>query len=231
MNKHYLIAGGSSGIGRALVLKLAEAGHHVTVLSRNRNDLPEEIAHFTVDFESEQYELPVLNSSINGLVYMPGSIQLKPFKSIKSEEYLKDFRLNVLGAINCIRHFLPNMNSEGASIVLMSSVVVETGMPYHSLVGASKGAVEGLCRSLAAELAPRIRVNVIAPSLTDTPLAEKFLNSEEKRQASIERHPLKRVGNAHEIADMAAFLLSDSSAFMTAQIVRMDGGMSGVRKI
>ncbi len=231
MSKHVLVAGGSSGIGRALVQTLLEKDYLVTVLSRERRHLPDEVTHYSVDFENEQIELPVLDTNLSGLVYMPGSIQLKPFKSIKPEEFLKDYKINVLGAINCIRHYLPYMNGAGASIVLMSSVVVGTGMPYHGLVGSSKGAIEGLCRSLAAELSPKIRVNAIAPSLTDTPLAEKLLNTAEKRQASEDRHPLKTIGSASDIAEMAAFLLSDSSAFMTAQIVKMDGGMSGIRKV
>ena len=231
MQKTYLIAGGSSGIGYELSLHLRQQGHKVIVFSRQRRRLSEDITHYSMDFESEQIDWPVIDDRIDGLAYLPGSILLKPFKTLKSEDFMADYKLNVIGAQALIRQYLGKMNPAGASIVLMSTVAVRTGMPYHTMVAASKGAVEGLTRALAAELSPNIRVNAIAPSLTDTPLAEKLLNTEDKRKASMERHPLKTVGEAANVAAMIEFLLSDKSTFMTAQIIAMDGGLSGIRKI
>jgi 3-oxoacyl-[acyl-carrier protein] reductase len=162
-------------------------------------------------------------------VYCPGSIDLKSFRSLKAPAFRTAFELNVVGAVRCLQAAERTLKKSGsASVVLFSTVAVQRGMPFHAAVAAAKGGVEGLTRSLAAEYAPVIRVNAIAPSLTDTPLASKLLSSEEKRQASADRHPLKRVANATEIAAMAAFLLSDQAAFVTGQIVGMDGGLSSI---
>ena len=135
-----------------------------------------------------------------------------------------------MGAIAVIQKLLPNLKqAETSSIVLFSTVAVQTGMGFHASIAASKGAIEGLARSLASEFAPKIRVNCIAPSLTDTPLAERLLNSPEKREASAARHPLKAIGAPADIASAAAFLLSDQASWMTGQILHIDGGMSSVR--
>ncbi|MGB5530148.1 MAG: SDR family oxidoreductase, partial [Ignavibacteriaceae bacterium] len=159
-----------------------------------------------------------------------GSINLKPFKSFKEQDYIDDFRINALGVVKVINHFLPNLKkSEKSSIVLFSTVAVQTGMPYHASIAMAKGAVEGLTRSLAAEFAPKIRVNAIAPSLTDTPMASKLLSNEEKKEASAKRHPLGSVGKPDEIANAAYYLLSDESSWVTGQILHIDGGMSSMR--
>lgn len=229
MQKNFLIAGGSSGIGKELVYQLLADGHHVIVLSRTKKDLPEEVEFHSVDFLNDELELPTFQMELSGIAYMPGSINLKPFKSVKKDELINDFRLNVVGALECIKKYQSNLNKESASIVLMSTVAVKTGMPYHSIVSSSKGAVEGLTRSLAAEMAPKVRVNAIAPSLTNTPLAEKLLNTDEKMKASQERHPLKTIGDPVHIAEMAKFLLSDSSQFISGQIIHIDGGMTVLR--
>jgi NAD(P)-dependent dehydrogenase (short-subunit alcohol dehydrogenase family) len=144
--------------------------------------------------------------------------------------FKNDFETNVLGAVKVIQKYLPNLQkSEKASIVLFSTVAVQTGMSFHASVAASKGAIEGLTRSLAAELSPKIRVNCIAPSLTDTPLAAKLLDSEQKKIASSERHPLKTIGEAADVASMVTWLLSDSAKFVTGQVFKMDGGISSIK--
>ncbi len=229
MQKNFIVAGGSSGIGKELVLQLKADGHHVIVLSRTKKDLPDDVEFHSVDFSNDELELPAISCELSGIAYMPGSINLKPYRSVKKDELMNDFRLNVVGALECIKKYQGYLSKDAASIVLMSTVAVQTGMPYHSIVSASKGAVEGLTRSLAAEMTPKVRVNAIAPSLTNTPLAEKLLNTEDKIQSSKDRHPLKTIGNATHIAEMAKFLLSDSSQFISGQIIHIDGGMSALR--
>lgn len=168
---------------------------------------------------------------IDGLVYAPGSINLKPFNRLSIEDFENDFEVNVLGAVKTIQKLLPNLKkSESASVVLFSSVAAKLGMPFHASISASKSAVEGLMKSLAAELsAQKIRVNAIAPSLTDTNLAATLLSTPEKREASGKRHPLQRLGTADEIAKMVEFLLSENSSWITGQIIGIDGGMSKIK--
>lgn len=234
MSKKYLIIGGSSGIGLALTNQLAAEANKVIVFSRNQNQL--QISHIVefhpIDILNENLELPNLDHDLNGLAYCPGSINLKPFKSLKEQDYLNDFRINALGAIKVINKYLSNLKkSEKSSILLFSTVAVHTGMPYHTSVAMAKGAVEGLTRSLAAEFAPKIRVNAIAPSLTDTPMASRLLSSDEKKETSAKRHPLNSIGKPEEIAKAAAYLLSDDSSWVTGQVIHIDGGMSSLRLI
>lgn len=170
--------------------------------------------------------------TIDGFAYCPGTINLKPFHGLKLEDFQMDFEVNVKGAIKTLQPIVKQLKKQGnASIVFFSTVAVQQGMPFHSSVAASKGALEGLTRSLAAELAPHVRVNCIAPSVTDTPLASRILSSEEKKEASGKRHALNRVGSADEVARLAAFLLSDESGWMTGQIIGLDGGMSAIRPL
>lgn len=221
--KHYLIVGGSSGIGQTLTQQLRDSGHHVTTASRHHADI-------TWDVLQDAPDLSSLPDTIDGLVYAPGSINLKPFARLTDQDFLEDFSLNVLGAVRVVRALLPRLKqADQASVVLFSTVAVAQGMPFHTSVAASKGAIEGLTRSLAAELAPRIRVNAIAPSLTHTPLAGKLLNTDDKIKAAGERHPLRRIGQPEDIAALAAFLLSDASSWISGQIIAADGGMSALR--
>lgn len=229
--KTYLIVGGTSGIGLELTKLLNNKENRVIVLSREKRNIDD-----LVNVEFHRYDvtgtelLPKIDAPIYGLAYCPGTINLKPFKTLKAEDYQKDFEVNLHGAVKIINGYLPNLKSAGnSSIVLFSTVAVQTGMQYHASIAAAKGAVEGLARTLAAEFAPSIRVNCIAPSITNTPLAEKLLNSEQKLKASEERHPLKRIGNAGEIAELAYFLLSNQSAFITGQIIKADGGISTIK--
>lgn len=227
---NYLVIGGSSGIGKALVKQLTDKGHMVYA-TYNKNALEAtdqlKVTHF--DVLSDVDMIDFLPEILNGFVYCPGSIQLRPFSRIKPESFLNDFELQVGGAIKTLQIALPLLKAaQSASVVFFSTVAVQMGFNFHTQVAASKGAVEGLTRSLAAELAPGIRVNAIAPSLTDTPLAAKLLSSDEKREANAQRHPLKKIGSPENIAQMAAFLLSEKSSWTTGQIIPVDGGKSSI---
>ncbi|MEN9459636.1 MAG: hypothetical protein RL135_2259, partial [Bacteroidota bacterium] len=172
-------------------------------------------------------EFPEIEGEIDGLIYCVGTIVLKPFRALKQEDFLNDLQVNYLGAIKCIQKYLPNLQkSEGASIVLFSSVAVQKGMSFHSSIAGAKGAIEGLTVSLAAEFAPKIRVNAIAPSLTNTPLAEKLVNTESKLQSAADRHPMKRIGEPNDMVDAVNYLLNAS--WVSGQILAVDGGMSTI---
>lgn len=230
---NYLIVGGSSGIGLEIVKQLVNADAAVYVASRSRealNDL--NIArHIPLDVTAFPESISPLPETLQGLVYCPGTIRLTPFPRLKPEDFVEDLRINLLGAVQAAQACLSRLKKSktGAAIVLFSTVAVQTGMPFHASVAAAKGAVEGLTRTLAAELAPRIRVNAIAPSLTHTGLAADLLATDDKQKAAAERHPLKRVGSPFEIAAAAVTLLGDESAWMTGQILHIDGGMSAIR--
>ena len=225
--KTILVVGGSKGIGREIVLRQLKS-NKVVSFSRNASDLEHEnlLSH---ELDVTRDELPVLER-VDALVYCPGSINLKPFTRLGREEFLSDFEINVLGAIRVLKEYGKLLKkSEGASVVLFSTVASEMGMPFHSSVAVSKSGVEGLVRSLAAEWAPRIRVNAIAPPLTDTGLAAGILRSDEMREKMKERHPLKRILAPSEVADLACFLMSEGAVSMTGQVLRMDAGMLSVK--
>lgn len=231
-NKTYLIAGGSSGIGLELVKKLSAAGNRVLVLSRNGDSVAgmPNVSFLPKNMLTDDLTEGELPDTLDGVVYCPGSINLKPFRSLKPEAFIEDFQINVIGAVKVLQASQKAMKNAGnASVVLFSTVAVSQGMPFHASISAAKGAVEGLARSLAAEWAPSIRVNCIAPSLTDTPLAARLLSSDEKKEAAGVRHPLKRVGTAAEVASLAYFLLSENSTWMSGQVIGLDGGMSSIR--
>jgi len=230
MSQHHIIIGGSKGIGRALVNEMINAGHQVTVYSRTRGDLDSSINHVTFDATTDEFPKETLPEEIHGLAYCPGSITLKPFRSLNEETFLEDFNINVLGAVKSIKATMTKLKKSGqGSIVLFSTVAVGQGMAFHASIATAKAAIEGLTRSLAAELAPAIRVNCIAPSLTDTQLAGNLLSTPEKKEASDKRHPLRRTGTPADIAKMAAFLLSSDSTWISGQIIGVDGGMSTLR--
>ena len=228
----YLIIGASTGIGNALATQLAAAGNEVfgTYNKTSPSNSHPLISFHPLNVMEETLFLDFLPSSIDGLIYCPGSINLKPFARIKPEDFVADFNLQVVGAIKTIQAVLPFLKeSVNASIILFSTVAVQSGLNFHSQVATSKGAIEGLTRALAAEFAPKIRVNCIAPSLTDTPLAASLLNTEQKKEGNALRHPLKRIGSATDIANMAEFLLSTKSSWITGQILHVDGGMSSIK--
>lgn len=230
--KNYLIIGASSGIGQQLAHFLAEEGHQVYGTYRSQsNETNPQINYQFLDVLEEDINLANLPNSLNGLVYCPGSINLKPFHRIKPKQFIADFELQVMGAIKVIQSVLPALKKgENTSIVLFSTVAAQLGFNFHSQVSVSKGAIEGLTHALSAELAPTVRVNCIAPSLTDTPLASKLLSTDAKKEANAQRHPLKKIGTAADIAHMAAYLLSDKASWITGQIFHVDGGMSTINQ-
>jgi NAD(P)-dependent dehydrogenase (short-subunit alcohol dehydrogenase family) len=230
--QNYLIIGGSSGIGQQLALQLAVNGKQVIATFHKNEPTVENpnILFQHLNVLEESLSVDFLPDELAGLIYCPGSINLRPFERIKPADFETDYKLQVIGAVKLIQLVLPRLKkSEYASIVLFSTVGVQTGLPFHSQVAASKGALEGLTKALAAEYAPKIRVNCIAPSLTDTPLAASLLNTEQKKEANALRHPLKRIGTAEDIANMAAFLLSPKGSWITGQIIHVDGGMSTLK--
>ena len=230
--KNILIIGASSGIGAQLSKNLVAAGHNVTGTYNENTDydvIPGVSMH-QLNVMEDELNMDFIPETIDGLVYCVGSINLKPFKRIKPENFLEDFSLQVVGAIKVLQRITPHFkNSEAPSVVFFSTVAVQNGFNFHSQVSTSKGAIEGLTRALAAELAPAIRVNCIAPSLTQTPLASKLLSSEEKIEANDKRHPLGRIGQPEDLAQMAQFLLSSKSGWITGQVFGVDGGMSVVK--
>jgi 3-oxoacyl-[acyl-carrier protein] reductase len=222
--KTFLFVGANSDVALESKRQLERNGDRVICVSRSSSiELPDVYIGNPV-----LNELPEINEELCGLVYFPGSITLKPFKSLKQTDFQSELEINVLGAINTIQKFSPKLK-EGSSIVLFSTVAVQLGMPFHSAVSVAKGAVEGLTRALAAEFAPKLRVNCIAPSITQTKMAEKFLSSPEKVDAAAQRHPLKKVGKLEDLANAVSFLLSDSSSWMTGQILHIDGGLSNLK--
>lgn len=228
--KNFVIIGGSTGIGKTLAENLSV--HHNVIATFNNTQSDDSLKvnyhHFNVlDFQSAPDFLPEV---IDGLVYCVGAIQLKPFHRIQESEFLQDYQKQVVGAIKIIQYALPKLKlSDSPSIVLFSTVAVQLGFPFHSMVASSKGAIEGLTKALAAEFAPKIRVNCIAPSITNTPLAASLLNTEDKIAANAQKHPLKKIGEPNDIAQLAEFLLSENASWITGQILHVDGGMSSLK--
>ena len=229
----FVVVGGNSGIGFDITSRLVDRGFPVTVLSRSEDattGLPG-VSHLALDISRDDIDPQRLPDRIQGLAYCPGSIRLRPFHRLRDTDFESDWRINLLGAVKSVQACLPGMKKAQlpASVVLFSTVAVGTGMPFHASIASAKGAVEGLTRSLAAEFAPKIRVNAIAPSLTDTPLAATLLSDDGKRQAAADRHPLKRVGTPADSAAAAVFLLDSASSWISGQVLAVDGGMGALR--
>jgi NAD(P)-dependent dehydrogenase (short-subunit alcohol dehydrogenase family) len=221
--KTIIVVGGSKGIGKAIVTNLLEFTKVINISRTAPEVTHSNLTHYTCDVTQD--ELPILDAA-DSLVYCPGSINLKPFSRLRVDDFKSDFEINVLGAVKVIQKYLPLLkNGTQPSITLFSTVAVKLGMPFHASIAVSKAGVEGLTKSLGAELAPTIRVNAIAPTITDTDLASKLLRNEKMVTTIKERHPLKKILAPQEVADMAEFLISDKSASITGQIFEMDCGI------
>jgi len=227
--KNYLVIGASSGIGRALAVKL---GQHSNVIGTWYSNEPESLPNVTYhQFDATRDDLSTIDlpEALDGIVYCPGSINLKPFTRFSEEDILEDMKLQVTGGLKAVQSCVKALkNADSASIVFVSTVAVQRGFAFHTQVAISKGAVEGMTKALAAELAPSIRVNCVAPSLTDTQLAGRLINTPEKKESHGKAHPLGRVGAPEDIANSIAFLLSEESSWMTGQVLHVDGGRSSV---
>lgn len=228
MNNYLII--GTSGIGNALCEQLEPDNRIYATYYRNQRPGTNNRSCHYLNVLDETPDMGFLPDQLDGLAYCVGSVNLKPFSRIPVTEFVEDYKLQVAGAVKIIQACLPALKKSGqASIVLFSTVAVQTGFNFHSMVSASKGAVEGLTKALAAELSPTIRVNCIAPSITQTTLTRQFLNTPEKMEANAQRHPLKRIGTDKDIAETAAFLLSRKSSWITGQVFHVDGGISSIR--
>ncbi|EDP70490.1 short chain dehydrogenase; possible 3-oxoacyl-[acyl-carrier-protein] reductase [Flavobacteriales bacterium ALC-1] len=219
-----IVVGGSKGIGNAIVTSLLSSYDEIVNISRTAPEQSHHnLKHYECDITND--ELPNIDAA-DGLVYCPGSINLKPINRLSIDDFKNDFEINVLGAVKAVQKYLPALkNGKNPSVILFSTVATKLGMPFHASVAASKSAVEGLTKSLGAELAPTIRVNAIAPTVTDTELASKLLRNERMVDNMNERHPLKKYLQPQEVADMAGFLLSNKAASLSGKIFEMDCGI------
>ena len=222
--KTIVIIGGSKGIGKAISNALLDQNSVINISRSQPEFAHRNLTHYNCDILTD--ELPDL-VKVDTLIYCPGSINLKPFERLKIEDFKNDYEINFIGAVKAIQKYLPNLKAtENANILLFSTVASKLGMPFHTSVASVKSAIEGLVKSLAAEYAPKIRINAIAPTVTDTTLAAKLLRNDRQKEQMIERHPLKKYLNPEEVAEMAAFLISDKAASMSGQILEMDCGIT-----
>lgn len=226
--KTFVIIGSTTGIGLSMAEQLAQNNRVFGVSRREQSEVNHaNYTHFSFDVLADSWDTIPFPEQIDGLVYCPGSIQLKPLKMLTDKVIREDMEINFFGAINCIKAVSDRLQ-QNSSILLFSTVAVQQGMPFHASIAAAKGAIEGLTRSLAAEFAPKVRVNAIAPSIVDTPLAKRLLNNDRKRELISDKHPLKRVGEVKDISELGCFLLSPSASWITGQIIGVDGGKSSI---
>jgi 3-oxoacyl-[acyl-carrier protein] reductase len=224
----YLFAGASSAMAKATAILLINKGHKVIGISTHEVD-----GIYNELYPIEKYgigQFPLIETLLDGIIYFPGTINLKPIGRLSEIDFKQDYEINALGAAAFVQAYLPQLKkSDQASIVFISSVAVQMGMPFHSSIAMAKGAIEGLTRSLAAELAPIVRVNCLAPSLVDTPLGSKFLGSPEKIEQMEKRNPMRKVGTINDMAEALSFLLLPTSAWLTGQVIALDGGMGTIK--
>ena len=232
-----VILGATGAIGSSLSKKLVESGDQVHLVGRDQSSLSELAKNlnssFTVcDVLEENFSEKIVNDlkdvPINGLAFCVGSIDLKPLKLTKKSDFMQSFNLNLISATEVIKSLADNLKKNKGSIVLFSTVAVKQGFPNHAIVSSSKGAIEGLTLALAAELAPNVRINCIAPSLTNSKISNFLLKNEKMAESIAKMHPLKRIGEGSDSASVAKFLLSEESSWITGQILGIDGGRSSV---
>ena len=223
--KTIVVVGGSSGIGEALIEQLLVT-HKVINISRNAPETHSNLIHYSCDVLTD--ELPVL-TEVHGLVYCPGSINLKSFTRLTLDDFINDFNINVLGAIKAIKAYEASLAKNNGSVVLFSTVASTLGMPFHASIATSKSAVEGLVKSLAAEYATKTRFNAIAPTVTNTPLAKRLLRNEKQQESLKERHPLKMYLQPTEVASLAGYLLSDNAKAISGQVIPIDAGITTLK--
>ena len=230
MTKNILIIGGNSDIGLEINNLAKAEGHSVYGTSRDETTSSNYDNFIHLDPNQSLDALDNIPEDIHGLVYCPGTINLKSLQRLTLEDVKAEMEVNFYGAFNVIKKVLPNLKkNDGASVVLFSTVAANTGMPMHSSIAASKSALEGFAISLAAELAPRFAINCVAPSIVDTKLASHILSTDERKEASAQRHPLKSIGTSKSIATSAYFLLSAKENWITGQVISADGGLSTLK--
>lgn len=228
--KQWLLVGGNSGMGAAIVDRLLARDDEIWCLSRHIEQFSGAVHKRQWNVLEQDFPVDFLPEKLDGLIYCPGSIRLKPFTQIRLEEFQEDLALNTFGAIKALQAcYSPLSKSEHASVLLFSTVAVQTGLKFHASVATAKGALEGLVRSLAAEWAPRIRVNAVAPALIETPLSQPLIRDDKRRQGIEQMNPMKRIGQPDSIASLSEWLLTMPTPFVTGQVFAVDGGMSSVR--
>ncbi len=237
MSKKILIFGGTGSIGFSIAKKVSAEGYSPIIISRNKEELIEKSSKIDCKYEvcdvlkSSQIEdiSKKYNDEVIGLAYCVGSINLKPIKISNDDDFIESFKINTLGAINVIKFNLNSLTKNNGSILLFSTIAVQQGFTNHSIVASSKGAIEGLTLSLAAEFAPKVRVNCIAPSLTDSKMSQKMVSNETIRKAIENMHPIPKIGSGEDFGDLSSFLLSKKNNWITGQIFHIDGGRSKLR--
>ena len=221
--RNIIIIGGTKGIGKSIVSEVVE-NHNVVCLSRNETDFSHNNYTFH-RFDALVDDYPDLDS-VDCLIYCPGSINLKPISTLSLDDFRNDFELNVIGAVRAIKKYLNLLKkSESPSILLFSTVATKLGMPYHASVSVAKSGIDGLVKTLGSELAPKVRINAIAPTITNTELASKILRNDKVIENMVERHPLKKILSSDEVAKMASFLISEDASSISGQIFNMDAGI------
>jgi 3-oxoacyl-[acyl-carrier protein] reductase len=221
--KNIVIIGGSKGIGNAIVSQMIE-GNLVYNISRSAPAISHtNLKHFELNILED--ELPEIEN-IDVLIYCPGSINLKPIMSLSIDDFRNDFEINVIGAVKTIQKYLPTLKKgNNPSILLFSTVAAKLGMPFHASIATAKSGVEGLVKSLGAELAPTIRVNAIAPTITETSLSANILRNDRMKENMVERHPMKGYLKPEEVAGMSQFLISENAKSISGQVFEMDYGI------
>jgi len=222
--RNIVIIGGSKGIGNAILTSQLNLNNNVFNISRTAPEITHpNLTHYNCDVLNDEFPDIEL---VDTLIYCPGSINLKPISTLTIDDFRTDFEINVIGAVKAIKKYLkPLKNGNNPNILLFSTVATKLGMPYHASIAASKSAIEGLTKSLGAELAPTIRINAIAPTVTDTDLASKILRNDTMKEVISEKHPLKRYLNTNDVAALADFLISQKSSAISGQIFNLDCGI------